>query len=173
MPVLIVDTEKNFAALRARLFSGRVSTAAARAVAEAVRAANPHADLDALQPGTVLTIPDAPRLAIEGELSLDEATRRRIEELTAGATAALDELVTVAGGREREGAAERKRLAKLLDAREVEAAAGEDSALAADVEATRSAVAEEERRAKERAAALKQAHSDWTAELKALERHLS
>ena len=45
MPVIIVGTEKNFAALRPRLFSGKVSNATLREVTEAVAAANPHADL--------------------------------------------------------------------------------------------------------------------------------
>ena len=74
MPVLIVGKEKNFAALRPRLFSGPISTAAAREVSEAIAAANPDADLSALQPGTILTVPDSPHLSVRGDVSLDDTT---------------------------------------------------------------------------------------------------
>src|ERR1700730_3309161 len=50
MPVIVVGTEKNFDALRPRLLSGKVSTAAKREVADAIAAANPHVDPKALAP---------------------------------------------------------------------------------------------------------------------------
>lgn len=168
MPILVVGAERNFAALRSRLFSGRVSSAAARRVADALRAANPHVDLDALRPGTVLTVPDLPEVSVERELSLDELSRQGVEALFEAASGILDNLAATAQGLEREAAAERKRLIKSLQAREVKAAAAEDRVLASDIEATRGAVEEEEARAKESAAALKRAHAEWKTELDAL-----
>ena len=96
MPVLVVGTEKNFAALRPRLFTGRVSTRDARAVAEAIRAANPDVDLDRLTPGTVLTVPECVGARMGRELSLDQTSPRRSARSSTQARAALDELVTAA-----------------------------------------------------------------------------
>lgn len=168
MPVLVVGTEKNFTALRPRLFTGRVSTVAAREIREAVAEANPDVDLDALQPGTVLTVPDEPRLAVRGELSLDETPKRALEAVAVAGAQALDELASAAQATERERAAERKRLAAALDSGELDAAIRKEPGLKADVEATRTALEEEEARAKDGAAALKQAHSEWTREMTAL-----
>jgi hypothetical protein len=171
MPVLVVGNEKNFAALRARLFSGRVPAAAAREIAEAIRVANPHAKLDALRPGTVLTIPDMPRIALEADLSLGETLARRVEELSDAADT-LDEVAEAARRRQREDTEERGRLAKSLDRGEIADAAREDPALAAGVEAVRKAVDDDEARAKARAAALKRARGAWKEELDALKAQL-
>ena len=168
MPVLVVGTEKNFTALRPRLFTGKVSTAVAREIKEAVAQANPDVDLDDLQPGTVLTVPDAPRLSVRGELSLDETPKRALEAVGVAGAQALEELAAAAQAAERERAAERKRLAAALDSGELDAAMRKEAGLKADVEATRTALAEEEARAKDRAAALKRAHSEWTEEMTAL-----
>jgi hypothetical protein len=63
---------------------------------------------------------------------------------------------------------ERKRLTAALDSGELEAAMRKEAGLKADVDATRAAVEEEEARAKDRAAAVKQAHSEWTKEMTVL-----
>ena len=70
--------------------------------------------------------------------------------------------------REREAAAERKQLAAALASKDVDAAVRKDKALAADVKAAQDAVDEEEKHAKQRAAALDEARADWNKELKAL-----
>jgi len=154
MPVIVVGTEKNFAALRPRLIGGRVSTAAVSEIAAAVRAANPHADLDRLQPGTILTVPDdLPHVSVRGEVSLDDTTRGAIEGLANAGAAALEELVAAARTSESQGRTERKLLAKSLAGNEIDAAARKDKALGADVKATQQAIADEETQAKQRAEA--------------------
>lgn len=169
MPVLVVGTERNFAALRSRLFEGRVSTAVARRVEDAVRVANPGVDLDQLRPGTVLSVPDLPELRLgENDLALDEGTKALVAGLHAAATAALDGLVVEAGRLEEEGAAERKELARAMQARPVQDAASKDADLAADLEAARKAVAEEEAAAKGRPADLAKARAAWENDLDAL-----
>jgi hypothetical protein len=165
MALLVVGTEKNFAALRPRLFEGRISTKVAGEVAEAIRASNPHADLDKLAPGTVLTIPDVPKVRVRGELSLDETTRSGIDSLVEAGRAALEQLAAAAADRERASAAERKELANALEMKELATAARKEPALRPDVESARAAVEQEEARARERAAALKKAQVDWSAEL--------
>ena len=169
MPVIVVGTERNFAALKPRLVTGRVSTAAVSEITAAISAANPHADLSRLEPGTILTIPeDVPHLEVRGEVSLDDTTRSAIEGVTNAGAAALEELVAAAAAREKEGTAERKALTKSLAGKEVTAAARRDKALGADVKAAEQAIADEDAQAKERAAALKQAQAGWKAELAAL-----
>lgn len=168
MAVLVVGKEKNFAALRPRLFEGRVSTKVAGEVAEAIRVANPHADLDKLAPGTVLTIPDEPKVRLRRELSLDEISDSAIEGIANAGRAALEELAATAISRERDAAAERKRLAGALRAKELAAAMREEPALKADLQAVRAALEEEGGRANERAATLKEAQAEWTAELHTL-----
>ena len=169
MPVIVVGTEKNFAALRPRLTSGRVSTAAVGEIAATVRAANPHADLDRLEPGTVLTIPaDTANVSVRGDVSIDDTTKSAIEGLANAGAAALEQLSAGARTRESESRAERKALATSLAAKEVEAAGRKDKALGKDVKAALAALEAEDAAAKDRAAGLKKAQADWAAELEAL-----
>jgi hypothetical protein len=168
MPILVVGSEKNFAALRPRLFTGRVSPKAAGEVAAAIREANPHADLDKLEPGTVLTIPETAKVSVRGELSLGETVRAAVEGLSNAGKEALEELAATAAAREAEASEERKQLAKTLRSKELDGPIRQDKALAADIEAARTAVTEEELRSGERAAALDQARAEWTTELDAL-----
>jgi hypothetical protein len=168
MAIFVVGNEKNFAALRPRLFEGKVSTKAAGEVARAIREANPHADLDKLEPGTVLSVPDAPKVAARGGLSLDETTRNAIVGLTNSGKDTLAALGDAGAAREKETVAERKKVAKSLDAKEVESAARKDKQLAANLKSAREAVEAEDARGKERAATLKKASSEWAAGLDAL-----
>ena len=168
MPILVVGTEKNFAALRPRLFAGRVSPKAAGEVSAAIREANPHADLDKLEPGTVLTIPETDKVSVRGELSLGETVRAAVEGLSNAGKSALEELTATAAARESEASEERKQLAKTLRSKELDGVTRQDKALAADLDAAREAVAEEEQRSGERAAALERAKAEWTKELDAL-----
>jgi hypothetical protein len=169
MPVIVVGTEKNFAALKSRLVTGRVSTVAVGEITAAIAAANPHVNLDKLEPGTILTVPeDVPHVSVPGDVSLDDTTRSAIEGLANAGAAALDELTAAAAAREGEGTAERKALTKSLAAKEVDAAARKDKALGTDVKAAQEAIAAEDAAAKTRAAALKKAQADWSAELAAL-----
>jgi hypothetical protein len=168
MPVIIVGSEKNFAALRPRLFSGRVPTAAMQEVTEAVAAANPHADLKALKPGTILTIPDSPHIAVSGDISLDDSTKELIDAIVEAGADTLDELVTTARGAERNAAAERKQLGATLARPELDAAGKKDKALGDDLNAIKQAVDDDEAAAKQRATALDEARDSWKAELTAL-----
>jgi hypothetical protein len=168
MPVIIVGTEKNFTALRSRLFSGRVSGAALKEVTEAVAAANPDTDLSALKPGTVLTIPDSPHLAVSGDISLDDSTKELIDAVAQAGSDTLDDLVTTAKTAEREAAAERKQLVATLARPDLAAAAKRDTVLADDLKAVKKAVDDAEADSKKRATALQEATSSWKEELAAL-----
>jgi hypothetical protein len=169
MPVIIVGSEKNFTELRSRLFGGRVSKATLQEVTEAVAAANPHADLSALKPGTVLTIPDSPHLAVGGDISLDDSTKELIDAVAQSGSETLDDLVATAKAADREVAAERKQLIATLARPDLDAVAKKDTALADDLKAVKKAVDDDEAEAKDRAAALQEASSSWKDELKSLQ----
>lgn len=169
MPIIVVGTEKNFTALRPLLFEGRASTAVAREAKEAIREANPHADLDKLQPGTVLTIPEGlPGVAAEPAPSVTVGSTDAISALSSRGKLELETLTDAAKIREAATRAERKRLAKSLESTAVAAAAKRDKELAADLSAAREALEQENGRAKERAAELKKAQAEWAAGLDAL-----
>lgn len=169
MAVIVVGTEKNFAALRPRLFSGRVSNAAAKETTEALAAANPGVDLEALEPGTILTVPDVPHVSVKGDVSLDDTTKQMLEGLANAGASALEELVATARKTESAAAAERKQLAATLSSSELDAAVRKDKTLGPELKAAQDAVDADEKLAKDRAAALDAARTDWTAELKTLQ----
>jgi hypothetical protein len=169
MPVIVVGAEKNFAALRRRLFSGSVSTKAAGEVSAAIQAANPHADLKALRPGTVLTIPDdLPHVAVGGDLSVDPTTRQVAVRIVTAGTTTLTELTSAVQSGAKDTAAARRRLAKTLSGQELTDAAAKDKAIAASLAAAQEALAAADAGAQARADALAQAQSEWNAELEAL-----
>jgi hypothetical protein len=168
MPVIIVGAEKNFAALRPRLFEGRISNTVAGDVADSIRAANPDVNLDKLEPGTVLTVPDHPKLAVRGRVSVDSTSKQVAAALADRGAAALDELQatakTVTGG----AAADRKQVSALLSSSELAAATRKDKRLGDALKAAAEAVAAEDAAAKEQQSALTAAAKEWTGELAAL-----
>ena len=165
MPIIVVGTEKNFAALRPRLFAGRVSNKVAGQVKRAMGEANPHADLDKLTPGTILTVPDSPEVSVRAELSFDEVLSEEIAAAADHAKAALDELSTAAKERETETRTERRVTLKYVDAIPDPFLV---DGLAKDVEAARRALLEEDTRAEERMSRLDKANAVWTEEIDAL-----
>jgi hypothetical protein len=173
MPIVVVGTEKNFAALRPRLFAGAtISNKAAGDVADAVRKANPDVNLDKLTPGTVLTVPDAPKVRVRGELSVDELTTEGLKALGEHGKATLAQVAETAKAREAEIRKERTRVLKSLDAISTGStsarAAPKETPPAKELTAARTALEADDAAAKDRAASLKQAQEEWTAGLDAL-----
>jgi hypothetical protein len=172
MPVIVVGNEKNFAALRSRLFTGRVSNTTVHEVTTAIEAANPHVDLAALEPGTVLTVPDLPKVSVRGDLSFDETTRQALGGVLETAATTLEQLEAAARTREVEDTAERKQLAKALAAKELPASARKDKAIATLLREAEDGVVAENAAAKDRLAALDEAQAEWGRELEALRKLL-
>jgi hypothetical protein len=171
MAVIIVGNEKNFAALRPRLFSGRVSAAVVHDVTQAVAAANPNVDLNKLEPGTVLTIPDHPRVNVEGDISLDDATKAALAQVAEEAGNTLDQLVATSHGVDRDDASERDALNKAIGGTQINAISSriDDKNVANDMKALKKAITDEQQASQARAAALTDASSAWSADLKALQ----
>jgi hypothetical protein len=171
MAVIIVGNEKNFAALRSRLFTGRVSTAVVHDVTEAIAAANPHADLNKLEPGTVLTIPDVPRVNVAGDISLDDATKAALAQIATEGNDLLDQLVATSHGVDRDDASERDALNKAISGTQINAINSRinDVNVANDMKALKKSITDEQQASQARAAALTQASNGWSADLKTLQ----
>jgi len=170
MPVIVVGDEKTFAALRPRLFAGaRLSQSASKDAAEAIAAANPHVNLDRLEPGTVLTVPDdVPKLSMGARLSFDQPTRSAVAGLAAGGKSTLDAIAASAKELDKQSIADRKNLAKTLDAEELATAARRDKTLRAALAAATEAMTQQEADENDRAAALESARKAWSSELDTL-----
>lgn len=165
MPVLVVGNEKNLAGIRARLVTGTVSRAAARRIADAFRHANPGVDLDALQPGTILTIPPVPELDVRANMSLDAAIGQAADAAVANASEILDGFVETATRLAKEARAQRREVAKAIDQEEVRAAIERTRGLGDDLGAVSQSIEQREADAKARAAVLRKAADQWTKDL--------
>src|SRR5215208_483956 len=175
MPTIGVGTEKNFSARRPVLLERRASAEVTTEVAEAVKEANPHADLEKLEPGTVLTVPEGlPGVKVEPQTAVVVSTGPEgpVGALPSRGKVELDALAKEAKARDTAARAERKRLAKAFDSPKLAAAMKRDKQLAADVESARNALAEEEAHEKERAAELKKAQAEWQTGLASLQDRL-
>jgi hypothetical protein len=171
--VIVVGEEKTFAALRPRLFAGaKLSPAAAREATEAIAAANPHANLEKLEPGTVLTVPDdVPKLSL-GTDAIEPPAGAAVAGLASSGRSTLEIVAASAKALEKQAVADRKALAKTLEATELDAAARKDKSLRAALAAASEAMAAEDEASKGRAAALDAARKAWAADLDALSKLL-
>jgi hypothetical protein len=172
MPTIVVGNEKNFSALRPVLFQGRVPAATATEVADRIKEANPTVDLDRLQPGTVLTIPEGlPGVVVEpqpGVVVTTGSTDPPIRAVPAHGKLELDALADASKAAAAAARNDRKGLAKAFASGALDAAMKRDKQLAAAIAGAKDAVAEEDAAAKERAAELKKAQAEWQAGLDAL-----
>jgi hypothetical protein len=168
MAVLVVGNEKNLAGIRARLVSGRVSRAAAKRIADGFRHANPGVNFDALQPGTVLSVPSLPELSGHADLSLDAATGQAADAVVANASEILGTLGESAARLAKEARAERRAVAKAIERDEVRAAIERIRGLGDDVEAVSRAIDQADVEAKDRATAVKAAVTQWARDLEEL-----
>jgi hypothetical protein len=172
MAVIIVGAEKNLAELAPRLLGGAAEPALTGEIAAAIAAANPHADLDALTPGTLLTLPDLPSLSVGAAVRLDSASRKAGAGLVDAGSAALDGLVAAAARVEQEAGARRKLLGAALAEAEAAMAAHADPAVAAGIAAARERIALADAGVEERMATLQEARAQWAGELEALRKLL-
>ncbi len=166
MATLVVGSEKNLKDLRPRLFDGKVTAAVAKRAGAAIADANPHVDIDALMPGTVLAIPDLPELVpgpaladdpLHGGLRGRRATARVAQSVEQGGRGRRPSRA----GAAQEGTRGARRPQVAQPCRERSRARNRGRGRAARAQA-------EDGAAKDRAAALDEAIAEWTAELDAL-----
>jgi hypothetical protein len=162
MRTVVVNTERDLAALRTRVMRPGVSEARLRAVEETIRAANPHLDLDRLHPGAVVVLPDHPDVAGDPASSAVSA----IDAVGAALPKVRETVRQSAQAAARRG----DDLARVLTAREVSHAADSDDELRAEVTRLGAAVAERQRRAQEWAQRVADSTAGWQAAMEELRR---
>ncbi|HWC85646.1 MAG TPA: hypothetical protein VG388_03840 [Solirubrobacteraceae bacterium] len=169
MSVLIVGNEKNFAALRPRLFTGSLSSKAAGQVSAAIEAANPGVDLGRLVPGTVLDIPDdLPAVSGTEAVAFDPASRQAIAAILDAGAATIDGLAAVAKAQQEADAAARKPVAAALGSAALRTLRRKDASLGPRITAAQKALAAADAADQERQVALAGAQAQWQEELGAL-----
>jgi hypothetical protein len=169
MPVIIVGEEKDFAALRQRLFTGSVSTRAAGRVASALAAANPGVDLDALQPGTVLQVPDhLTEVALPADFALDGLSVQALDDVVAAMDESLVWMIETGHAAEEVAAKDRDRLREALASDEVLKAVSGNEVLQKLLEGARSDLEQAPGEATVRQQAFEEARAEWAESLQAL-----
>lgn len=168
MPVLIVRNERTIADLRPRL-AGRTGPAETPDhVVAAIREANPHVDLDQLQPGDVLTIPDLADTRVRDDATPTELLAEGIDAMIA----AVGEVVATAGERAAQQAkveaADRATVRRSVELKAVKEAAKRDKVLAADLAQVQEALAAADDVAAKASATRKQALATWADDLEAI-----
>ena len=168
MPVIVVGSERNFAALRPRLFGRSVSSKVAGQVSAAIEAANPGVDLAKLVPGTVLQIPDdLPHVTVEG-IALDLGSQQAIDTVLEAGSAAVASLGAAAKAQQEADTAARKPVAAALGSSALRTLRRKDASLGPRLAAAQKALESADAAAKVSQDALGQAQAQWQEELKAL-----
>jgi hypothetical protein len=169
MAIVVVGRETSFKQLRARMFPGRLSKAAAEQLEAAVRKANPHLDLAALSPGMIVEVPDLPGAKPSREVDFGDDAGRAERAIKQNIMLSVDELNSAAGRLEKDASGERSRLFELLDFGEVSEAADNDELIRAEVDALRRALDKEEQTAQEQLARLQKVMVVWAEEVEAID----
>lgn len=169
MPVMIVGTEKNFAALRPRLFTGSVSSKAAGQVSAAIAAANPGIDLGKLVPGVVLQIPEGlADVSLAEGIAFDPGSQQAIATVLDAARASVAGLVEAAKAQQAADTAERGPVTAALDSGELRALRRKDKSLGPAIAAAQQTLAGADAADKASLDALVQAQGQWEEELAAV-----
>lgn len=165
--MIIVGNERNFAALRPRLFAGAVSS---KVASQVWRGSRPRSvDLARLAPGTVLEIPDhLPSVSIDRAVALDSGSQQAIAAVLNAGAASIAGLVAGAKARQDEVQSARKPLAAALTSNALLAPRRKDPSLGPRIAAAQKALAAADAADKERRAVLAQAHRQWRQELEGL-----
>jgi hypothetical protein len=168
MRFIVVKDEADLAELRGRMLRPGVPADRRLAVDEAVRAANPHLDLDRLRPGLVLKLPDAADIADDveeggasGYLEILDQLDRDVDALPAVGRTAADNVAKRADD-----------LTKLLAGDEVKKQIDADAALRAETGRVLDLANAARQRTGNQAAALDPVVQAWKADLAALRKLL-
>jgi len=116
MRILTVRTQRDATAALGRLIPSDVSAEARASAEELLRAANPHLDLDHIEPGAVILVPDAPQLNLAATENLRGAS---LAAVAGNLREALDDLEERSGAAHEVNAAAREAVLKDLRSRAV------------------------------------------------------
>lgn len=166
MPIIVVTTEKSVVDLLRRVLKARTSKAATTRAEAALRDANRGVDLDALQPGDVVVVPE-----VEGARAETGDLLGPLDDALVGARDALGGLVGAVAQAAAEAKEERARTTELLANEELISSAGRrDPQLKERIESVRRAMHEDGQAAVRHAADLDGAVPRWAEALESLRR---
>jgi hypothetical protein len=165
MPKLFVITHQADAtAISQSLLSGRVGAAKREAVIAAIRRANPTIDLDTVQPGTIIVIPDLPDVNDVG----DDPVAGAVDDLLTRTSDAVQQLRDAADSAEQHRRADADDVRALLDSAEVEQQSAHRPELTANVESVRAELDTDDAAAEAGRAEFERASQSWLRDLEVL-----
>jgi hypothetical protein len=167
MSVVIVRTERHIEELAPRLLGERATTMS-NAVRRAIRTANPHVDLERLQPGDVLTIPDHDDVRVRHDAAPEDLAAEGLAAMVDGLREVVAALADQADTEAKVEAADRAVVRRSLGLRAVEQAAEQDRHLRGERDRVVAALAEADDTAQEAAATRKRAVATWRQHLDVL-----
>lgn len=168
MRIIRPKTQRDARSLKAQLIPETLSESQRRLVEQELRIANPHLDLDRLEPDSMLVVPDSVRVPdeIEVEEEAVERLRHASPEALRARIAPLHVRLQESIAREAE---EREVLRRDFRSRAVKAASEADPEIAAQVERIREQLTADARDAREREARLDTLVTRAAADLEALQ----
>lgn len=169
MRMLVIEKGTTARTLRDTLLSSRLSAAQADAALEHLQATNPHVDLKALKPGTVVFVPDAPTFKQSASDPLVGDVLTDVEQLVEGALDAARARVRVAT---EASAIENAELGKTLRSAAFKRTVSEDAELQSAVDAANEALKQENHEMQEAEQTLADARKAALAALRTLREFL-
>jgi hypothetical protein len=167
MAVVIVRTERRIDDLAPRLLGERASAMPAK-VRRAIRDANPHVDVDRLQPGDVVTIPDNDDVRVRPEAAPEDLIGEGMAAMVAGLRDVVDSLVEQAEAEAKVEAADRAVVRRSIGLKAVEEAASHDRHLQDEIGRVTRSLADADEAAQEASAVRKRSVESWRQQLEIL-----
>jgi hypothetical protein len=164
MPIIVIDKERDFAAVAARVLTSRASKAAQTAAISALRAANPGLDPERLQPGTLVVVPPL----TGGRATIAGGHEEAVPSLVGEVRAALDGLADAFEQQAADDQRERDQTLELLASGELKQASARDPDLHMQISDLTKAVRADIKAAEGEPERWRAAIETWTADLDAL-----
>jgi hypothetical protein len=165
MPKLFVITHQaDAAAISQSLLGGRVGAAKREAVIAALRRANPAIDLDAVQPGTIIVIPDLPDINAVSE----DPVAGAVDDLLTRTNGAVQQLRGAADAAEQQRRVDADEARAILGSAEVEQQSGNLPELKANVESVRAELDKDDAEAEAGREEFERASESWLRDLEVL-----
>ena len=163
MPNLfVVGAERNLDALADVVLRKRTAFATRASALEAIRAANPGLDLDRIDPGTVVLLPDVKGVRA---VSADEPVHDTTGDLVARVMDGIGALLVAGEAAEEQRRIERHEAEEVLGDPVVKKLSSQVPELVANLKSVRSALQAEDAEAEQDMESLRQSARDWAEDL--------
>lgn len=166
MPNLfVVGAERNLDALADVVLRKRTAVATRASALEAIRAANPGLDLDRIDPGTVVLLPDVKGVR---PVAADEPVHDTAGDLVARMKDGIGELLAAGEAAEEQRRIERHEAEEVFGDPVVKKLSSQVPELVANLKSVRKSLEAEDAGAEQAQESLRQSADDWAADLEAL-----